>query len=254
MKKIKILILFIVLNSVLFAQDNNLTRHLEIGFERSTYSDDRYTDKTEYIQTKFPYQDKIVVLTAQNIDRYGKNDKNIAGEIYFKLDDKKSGFIDFSVSPTSNFMPEYSLGMHIYKGIDPVEFGFGYEFSKYSNQNINMIVPEYRYYLPHDWYFGQALYYVIDNQSFAVLNKIGKEVEYNYEYHIGYVYSDSNEAVEELNMFENTTSNKFELAGEKRISEDWLIGANLSKEFYKNTKTLYKFNKPSFLIYLKKYL
>ncbi|MBD3843230.1 MAG: YaiO family outer membrane beta-barrel protein [Campylobacterales bacterium] len=254
MKNIRLIILLAAFNTLLTADNNKTAYHIEFGFERSTYSDNRYTDTQEYIQTKFPYSDKIVILRAENIDRYGKNDKNIAGEIYFKLDNQKYGFVQFSTSPTSNFMPQYSLGAHIYKGVNPVEFGFGYEFSKYRDQNINMIVPEYRYYLPNDWYFTQVLYYVIDNKSFAISNKIGKEAEGRYEYHIGYIYNDSNEAVEGLDMFENTESNRFEIAGEKQISQDWLIGANLSKEFYKNTKTLYKFNKPSFLFYLRRYL
>lgn len=246
------LIIIIALNSALVAEENKPTYHLEIGFEKLTYSDDRYIDKTEYMQVKFPYTDKIIVLAVQNIDKYGKNDKNIEGEIYFELDDKQSGSIGFSASPTSNFMPIYSLWTHMYKGIDPVELGFGYQFSKYSNQNINTIVPEYRYYLPNDWYSNQAFYYVLDNKSFALSNKIGKDVENRYKYHIGYIYSDSKEGVEGLDMFANTKSNRYETAGEIYINRYWIFGANLSKEFYKNSNTGYKFDKASALLYIRR--
>lgn len=226
--------------------------HLEIGVENNSYSDDRFKDRREYIQTKFPYHDKTAVIRVEDIERYNKNDKNIDAEIYFELTHKKWGYFHFSVSPTSNFMPKYSIGAHIYKGYKNIEAGIGYEFSAYADQNINMFIPEYRYYLPNSWYINQTFYYVLENHSYAVSNTIGKEVENRYKYHITYVYSDSNEAIEAQDMYENTISNRFELGGEKQINEDWVMGGNISKEFYKNTKTGYRFNKPGLFVYIRR--
>lgn len=239
-------------NNKINEQNNENEKHIEVGFEHNSYSDRRYQDQKEYIQAKFPYLDKTIVLTAENISKFNKNDKNIAGELYFKSDNKKWGFINVSASPTSNFMPKYTLGIHLYKGIDSIEMGLGYEYTKYPNQNAHTLMPEYRYYLPNNWYINQTLYYVINNKSFAILNKIGKEAEKKYKYHIGYIYGDSNEAIEAQDMFKNTTSNRFELAGELYIWQNWSIGSNLSKEYYKNNETGYKFNKSGAFIYLRR--
>lgn len=225
---------------------------IEIGVENYSYLDDRLKDKREYIQTKFPYRNQTVVLRTEEIDRYHKNDKNIDTEIYFESTNKKWGFFHLSFSPTANFMSKYAIGTHIYKGYQNIEVGIGYEFSAYTNQNINMLTPEYRYYLPNAWYIHQTLYYILENQSYAISNTIGKEVENRYKYYITYVYSDSNEAIEAQDMYENTISNRLEVGSEKQINEDWVVWGNLSKEFYQNTNTDYRFDKFGFLICLRR--
>ncbi len=81
-----------------------------IGFQKADYSDDRYRDRTKYIEMTLPVGDYTLYLKVQDTDRYNMNDKKIQGEFYPKLPDPQWGYLSFSYTPDTDFFSHYSIG------------------------------------------------------------------------------------------------------------------------------------------------
>ena len=211
-----------------FVYCRTLVNKLEIGGYAFTYSDQRYSDNTFYIQYETPIQEYILVALLQETWRYGLRDTDIQADLYRAFEDQWWGYLTFSFSPEANFMPNFGGGGHLYKDIGPFELGFGYEYSHYSNSDVHMFVPEYSYYFWSGFTWNQKLYYVPASKSYAIFSLLGYESSCHYKLQVEYTWANSNERIERVEVFQNSKSNELRIAGEYRLMPEWAVGGSLS--------------------------
>ena len=211
-----------------FVYCRTLVNKLEIGGYAFSYSDERYSDNTFYIQYETPIQEYILVALLQETWRYGLRDTDIQTDLYRAFEDQWWGYLTFSFSPEANFMPNFGGGGHFYKDIGPFELGFGYEYSHYSNSDVHMFVPEYSYYFWSGFTWNQKLYYVPDSKSYAIFSQLGYESNCHYKLQVEYTWANSNERIERVEVFQNSKSNELRIAGEYRLMPEWALGGSLS--------------------------
>ncbi len=211
-----------------FVYCRTLVNKLEIGGYAFTYSDQRYSDNTFYIQYETPVQEYILVALLQETWRYGLRDTDIQADLYRAFEDQWWGYLTFSFSPEANFMPNFGGGGHLYKDIGPFELGFGYEYSHYSNSDVHMFVPEYSYYFWSGFTWNQKLYYVPASKSYAIFSLLGYESSCHYKLQVDYTWANSNERIERVEVFQNSKSNELRIAGEYRLMPEWAVGGSLS--------------------------
>jgi len=218
----------------------HLAEHMAgIGFQRASYSDDRYRDRTNYIEMTLPIQEYTLYLKIQDTDRYNLNDKKILGEFYPKLPDPQWGYLSFSYTPDTDFFSQYSLGWHHFYGWKNWQFGVGYEWSRYNDEDISLLSAEYSYYFTEFLFVQQVVYYVPDNHSWALKNELKYHTPEHLEWYIDYIVSHSNEEISETNIMMGTDIDHLKFGGEYPVTKHYSIGGNAGREWLKDERNSY---------------
>ncbi len=209
-----------------------LVNKLEIGGIFYDYSDTRYSDNTFYIQYETPIKEYVAVGRLQETWRYGLRDTKLQADLYRAFKNFWWGYVTFSFSPEANFMPIVNTGAHIYKDIDWLELGFGYEYSHYRTADVHMLIPEYSIFFLQGFTWMQKLYYVPASASYALVSQLGYESNCHYKIQGEYTWSDSNEYIENNDAFQNSKSHMWRFSGEYRFRPEWTVGGALSYSNY----------------------
>jgi YaiO family outer membrane protein len=229
----------------------HLAEHMVgIGFQRASYSDDRYRDRTNYVEMALPIQEYTLYLKVQDTDRYRLNDKKILGEFYPKLPDPQWGYLSFSYTPDTDFFSHYSIGWHHFYGWKNWQFGVGYEWSRYKEEDISLLSAEYSYYFNDFLFIRQVLYFVPDNHSWACKNELKYQTPEHFEWYIDYIVSHSNEEISETNIMMGTDIDHLQFGGEYPVTKHYTIGGNAGREWMKDERNTYSRNYVEFFIRL----
>ena len=205
-----------------------LVNKLEVGGIFFTYSDDRYSDNTAYVQYETPIAEYILVGLLQETWRYGLRDTDLQADLYRAFENQWWGYVTASFSPEANFMPQFGGGAHLYKGLGSFELGFGYEYSHYKTTDVHMFIPEYSFFFLRGFTWTQKLYYVPASDSYALVSMLGYASGCHYKVQAQYTWANSNERIEDIDAFQNAKNNSIRLSGEYQFKPEWAVGGALS--------------------------
>ncbi len=207
---------------------------LGIGYTRAKYSDRRYEDYTHYIEATLDISNKPLYLRISRTSRYGLTDTKIEGEFYPTLPKPYWGYFNFSYTPNDKFFSKYSLGWHQYYSYKSWQFGAGYTYSKYKRASIQLLSSEYSYYFTDLLYAKQSLRYIPSNKSWAILNQVKKEsTKKTLGWYMNFTIANSNEYIENSNILRGTSSKSLEIGLEYPIKDNFTIGTNIDKSWFK---------------------
>jgi YaiO family outer membrane protein len=203
-----------------------------IGYDYFKFSDKRYTDNTKYIEATFPIRSFVLYNKIEDTHRYGLHDTQYYAELYPTMPKPWWGYLTFTFTPDADFYAKYSIGWFQYYDVSNWEFSLGYKYAKYSDSSTNTIVGSYTYYFTDLLYFTQKLYYVTDNDSWSVSNRVDYKISNKQRYYFGYIKSDSYEDDDYISniLRKGIKSDKFILGVELPIKEYHSVGFDTSYE------------------------
>jgi len=210
-----------------------------VGIKNADYSDNRYKDRTKYLEMTLPINEYTLYLKIEDTDRYGLNDKKIYGEFYPKLPDPQWGYLSFSYTPDADFLSRYSIGWHHFYGWMNWQFGAGYDWSRYQDEDISLLSAECSYYFSEYLFGRQVVYFVPDNHSWALKSELKYQTPWHLEWYIDYIASRSNEEIGQTNLLKGTDINQVEVGGEYLISEHFTVGGSIGKAWMKDDNYAY---------------
>ena len=221
-----------ILTKKSFTKINEETKHMiGFGYENSNFSDERYLDNTKYIEMTMPLNTYTLYLKLLRTNRYNNQACKTEGELYPVLPKPHWGYLSFSLANNADFFSKYSIGWHHYYNWENWQWGVGYTFNDYKEDNINLLTGEYSYYFTDEYYFKQTFYYVPDNNSYALLNQIKYKNMSHLEGYINYTIAHSNEALQDSSLFTGTDGKTLELGLEYPFTPSTSMGISLSKEW-----------------------
>jgi YaiO family outer membrane protein len=205
---------------------------LGFGYDYFKFSDKRYTDNTKYIEATFPIGSFILYNKIEDTHRYGMHDTQYYAELYPTMPKPWWGYLEFTFTPDADFYAKYSIGWFQYYDIGNWEFSLGYKYAKYIESGINTIVGSYTYYFNDKLYFTQKLYYVTNNESWSVNNRLDYKISNKHKYYFAYIKSDSYDGEDYISSIlrKNIKSDKYILGAEFPILEHHSVGFDTSYE------------------------
>ncbi|WP_461714403.1 YaiO family outer membrane beta-barrel protein [Thiomicrolovo sp. ZZH C-3] len=206
----------------------------EAGTELAGYSDKRDDDGRVYAGVEVPIARRVLVATAERVWRYGLYDTNVRGELYDAFGNGTWGYLSFSAAPDAAFLPRYSLGGHLYKGIGNFEIGMGYVYNHYKETDTHLLVPEYSIYFGDRYTWNQKFYWVPESGSYALLNLLKYESVCRWEAMLSYTRASSSEKVDIGNVFSHTDADMFRGEGSYRLTPEWMAGGALFYDHYRS--------------------
>lgn len=201
-----------------------------IGIHRASYSDKRYKDETNYLEFTLPLNPYTLYGRVNKTKRYNLEDTKISLDFYPVLPQPFWGYLAVSLTPDADFFSKYSIGWHQYYGINNWEFKLGYVWNQYKMDSIHTLIGEYSYNFADNIFAKQTFYFVPDNNSWAIVNKIKYQSSCHTELSLTYTKSHSNEPIEDPTLFMSLDNNKIEAAGEYSFHKKNSIGFNLGFE------------------------
>ncbi|WP_345969169.1 YaiO family outer membrane beta-barrel protein [Sulfurimonas sp. HSL1-6] len=223
----------------------------EAGAESAGYSDNRDDDGRVYAGVEVPIARSVLVATAERVWRYGLYDTNVRGELYGAFGNGTWGYLSFSAAPDADFLPRYSLGGHLYKGVGHFEFGMGYVYSHYKESDTHLLVPEYSLYFGDRYTWNQKFYWIPESGSYALLNLLKYESACRWEAMLSYTRASSSEKVDIGNVFSHTDADMFRGEGSYRLTPEWMAGAALFYDHYRSDTAT--FDRRGASVYVKRY-
>jgi len=237
----------------LLITNHNYKHMVGVGYDYFKYSIDRDTDNTKYIEATLPIYGWTLYNRVENTHRYGLEDTRYYAELYPTMPKPWWGYLSFSFTPSADFYAKYSIGWHQYYDIGNWEFGLGYNYAKYSSLSTNTLIANYTYYFNDNLFFTQTYYYVTDNESWSLSNKLEYRNSKMNKYYISYIKSDAYEENDEIGIKSSTNikSDKFALGGEIPFATHYSFGFDVSYEKF-DTKYV-DYNKKELNMYLRYY-
>ncbi|WP_345986977.1 YaiO family outer membrane beta-barrel protein [Sulfurimonas sp. HSL1-2] len=223
----------------------------EAGTELASYSDGRDDDGRVYAGIEVPIARRVLVAAAERVWRYGLYDTNVRGELYDAFGSGTWGYLSFSAAPDAAFLPRYSLGGHLYKGIGNFEIGMGYVYSHYKETDTHLLVPEYSLYFGNRYTWNQKFYWIPESGSYALLNLLKYESACRWDAVLSYTRASSSEKVDIGNVFSHTDADMLRGEGSYRLTPEWMAGGALFYDHYRSDTAT--FDRRGASLYLKRY-
>lgn len=192
----------------------NGTHMFGMGALRYYYSDKRYKDLTQYTEFTLPIAKSTLYTRVENVQRYGEEDNRVYGEFYPQLPESYWGYVSFSKTFNADFLSLYSLGMHLYKETGTWQLGGGLVYSKYTNASPVTLNIEYAKYLQDELVWRQVLFFVPKYGSYALLNQLHYQTPCHVDWQLNYIYSHTNEPLEDNVNFMGNKMHKLEIVFE----------------------------------------
>jgi len=169
----------------------------EIGFTRETLSNNLPDWKSIYLEASHQFKDRHTLYGGlRETERFGLNDTEVHGGLYYPLGTTWTSLVEASASPTHEVLPRYSLFGQLHKSL-PGGWGVGLglrhsEYSQIGTNTASLLAERYwgNFRGAYTLYSGrpegassasshrvQLSYYYGDRSSVGLSYSTGREVE-----------------------------------------------------------------------------
>lgn len=153
--------------------------YAKLGYSHYTYTNGVPDERNWVIEAAKPFGDLTFVGRVEPLNRFGRHDTPLSGELYSPLWQRAWGYLSASGTINPSFAPNWTLGGELFQGLGdlspylgPVELSFGYRHMRFKQDSIDLLEPGVTIYLPFNFWLTEKIYYVPDQGSITLSSQL----------------------------------------------------------------------------------
>lgn len=228
-KAIKIFIVAVLLFIPLLARAESplwTDNYFMPKYEYISYTDDRPVGRVYTAEVKQKVKTVDVVAHYSYYERFGLTDHNFGADIYSGLGNNRYGNISLEVSPGSDFLPRWTASAFIYQGFKGFELSLGYRRINSEDDDIDIIIPGFIIYLPHDFYVIEQTFFDPEQGAATVALKLHYVPNMKWRAYAGAAIGKIGEKIRSEEEFEKLSTRSYSAGLEYKFDKNWGLGTH----------------------------
>jgi len=205
-------------------------------YEYVSYNEDRLPGRIYTAEIKQKIKTVDAVARYSYHERFGLTDNNFGADIYSGLGRGRWGNISFEASPGSEFLPRWTASAFIYQAIRSFELSLGYKRINSDDDHIDIVIPGFIVYLPHDFYMVEQTIIVPEQGASTVSLKLNYVPNMKWRAFAGAAVGKVGEQIRSEEEFQKLSTRSYSAGLEYRLSKDWGLGTQI---YSTNREALY---------------
>lgn len=196
-------------------------------YEYISYTEDRPAGRVYTAEIKNKLKSIDAVAYYSHHERFGLTDSSFGVDIYSTLGNKRWGNIAFETSPDPDFLPRWKASAFIYQGFKGFELSLGYKRIDSENVFIDIIVPGFIIYLPHNFYIVEQTNIVPKQGAVTVVLKLNYVANMKWRAYAGFSTGKVGEQISSEEELQKISTSSYNAGIEYKYNKNWSIGSHL---------------------------
>ena len=149
--------------------------YAKIGYGHYSYTKGIANEWDLLFEIAKPIGDQTLVLRAEPLNRFGRQDTPVSAEYYSPLWERAWGYVAVQGTINPHFTPNYSFIGDVHQGLGAlhsslarIEVSIGYRRLNFKQDDIDLLLPAVTFFLPFNLWLTEKVYYVPDTGAITL--------------------------------------------------------------------------------------